>query len=1068
MALSVAASLMVAVGTGLVSAQTSKGAIAGNVADAKGDVVPGATVTATNTQTGAVRETVSDIEGNYRFDALDLGSYRVTIRAAGFKRVELAAIPVRAAQITTADVKLDAGLPTETVEVTETAGVELQKEDGGRQGNISPREITELPLAGLNPIALALTLPGVTAPSGREDFTNGVGFSVNGTRPRGNNFLLDGQDNNDNSIAGQAFQPINRDAIQEVAVLQGNNSAEFGRAGASVTNVITRGGTNSYHGTVSYLIESQILNALDTTEKLAGITEPAVFTQQTFGFSLGGPIAKNKLLFFVSPQWQRFRSTANGDNLNIPTAGGVATLRNLFPAGQNRNVDLLINSLGDLRGVTNPINRSIGGGRPPVQFGIVTRIGVAQRADNTQWAGRVDWLPSSKDTISFRYYFDDGILTPDNFANFIGLPGIDTFQGGRSQNFGINYVRTFSSNVVNEFRFSFGRINFVFAPISESALVDPAITVSGVIGLGLNATWPQSRLANNFQYQDTVRILRGSHNFSLGVDLTRQLTRISNLLNDRGSITFNPGGGFTSLGNFVDDFSGLNSQIARDFGERIVYPNTFFQNYFVSDTWKVRPNLSIVYGLRYEYYGTPENVLAYPATTGNPFEDFPSVVKQRSDTNNLAPRFSFAYTPKFWNGLFGDEKTVIRGGYGVGYEAFFYNILVNTGSGTPNVNGVTVAVNSTQFPGVGARGIRNPRQFLPSTPPTTFSPTATQTTVAEYLKNPLIHSWNFGVQREFGASVVVDVAYVGSRGTKLFTNDAANGGIDNVRINPARGDITVRTNAADSYYHSLQTMVERRFVKSPIGGLFIRGSYTFSKFLDTASEVFVTSGDTSFSQNYFDRRSEKGPSVFDRRNRFVLSYLWEIPGPPTSSHFALNTLGFFFRDWQFSGIGTWQSGAPFTVTNAGVDANGDLRVFNDRPNLSNPNAPFNTWAVDAGVVGGTPGLFYDGPAFYSDGNLIPVDPSGVRFIVHSAGLGTIGRNNFTGGAFQRYDVSLIRRFRIPKAEGHNLEFRWEAFNVFNHSNTGVPPFNLSDPQFGDYELSRTGSRTMRFQLKYVF
>ncbi|MBI4469957.1 MAG: TonB-dependent receptor [Acidobacteria bacterium] len=1058
-----------------VFSQSSKGAIAGNVVDTTGAVVLGALVTATNVQTGALREATTDADGNYRFDALDLGTYKITIRSTGFKQTELADIPVRAAQITTADGKLEPGQVTETVEVTETAGVELQKQDGSRSSNISPREITELPIAGLNPIALALTLPGVSAPSSREDFTNGVGFSVNGTRPRGNNFLLDGQDNNDASIAGQAFQPINRDAIQEVSVLQGDNSAEYGRAGASVTNVITRGGTNDYHGTASWLVQSQILDALSAEEQTAGVTEKSVYTEQTFGFSLGGPIMKNKLLFFVSPLWDRFRSSANGDRLTIPTQKGVDTLRALMPSlspGGQTNANLLLSSIQDLRGVANPFNLSIGGGRTPVEFGLVTRLGIAQRADSTQWASRVDWMPSGQDVVTFRYYFSDTILTPDNFANAIGLPGLDTEQEGRSQNMGINYVRTISSNVVNEFRFSYGRINFAFDPIFPESLRSPLISYNGggALTFGLDPTWPQSRLANNFQYQDTLRLIRGNHTISLGTDLTRQLVRTTTLLDDRGSINYLGGGGFTGLGNFIDDFSGPNATVARDFGERIIYPQTFFQNYFGTDTYRLKPNLTMVYGVRYEFYGTPENILPYPASTGNPFEDFPARYPQRSDSNNLAPRFSFAYTPKIWSRIFGDEKTVIRGGYGVGYEPFFYNILVNTGSSSPNILSKTTFVNRANFPTLGPRGIQNPRQFLATAPPTAPDPAAGITSVDQNLRNPIIHNWNFGIQRELGSNIVVDVAYVGTRGNKLFINEQTNIAFNGIRMNPDRGIWFMRTNGGDSYYHSLQTKVERRFANSPAGSIFLRGAYTWSRYVDVNSEVFITSGESNYSQDILNRRADRGLSAFHRKHRFVLSYVWEIPGPPTSGNFAANALGYAFRDWQVSGISTWQSGAPYTVINAAIDANLDLTAFNDRPNLSNPNAPLQSWVFDAASTGGTPGLFYDGLAFVTTGELVPRDPSTVRFVVHGIGTpnGNLGRNTEIGGGFQRWDVTVIRRLRMPKWESHHLEFRWEAFNVFNHVNTGIPSDDLSNPNFGNFDLTRQGGRSMRFQLKYVF
>ncbi|MBI4469958.1 MAG: TonB-dependent receptor [Acidobacteria bacterium] len=1051
-----------------VYAQTSKGAIAGNVADTTGAVVPGAAVTATSLQTGAIRGTATDGEGNYRLDALDLGTYRLTIRATGFKVTDIANVAVRSAMIATADAKLEPGQVTETVEVTTAVGVELQKQEGSRSGSIQAREVTELPIAGLNPIALALTLPGVVSQTSRERFTNGVGFSVNGTRPRGNNFLLDGQDNNDASIGGQAFFPENRDAIQEVAVLQGGNSAEFGRAGTAVTNVVTKGGTNDYHGTVAWLVQSQLFDALTPGEQLIGLTEPGVYTEQTFGFSVGGPIVKNKLLFFVSPQFDRFRSTTNGGLFIVPTQNGVDAIRALFPVGRSENADLLISSLGDMRGVTNPINVSIGGGRTPIQFGIASRENISQRFDSTQWVSRVDWMPGSKDTVTFRYLFDDRTVTP--FA--ISLPGFDLVQGGRSQNFGINHVRTFGANLVNEFRFSYGRINFSFDPASVQALGVPRFSYNGggALAFGLSAAFPQGRLANNFQYQDTLRMVRGNHTISLGVDLTRQLPRVTNLLNDRGSINYVGSGGFSGLGNFLDDFSGRNATIAKDFGERIVYPNTFFQNYFVTDSYKVRPNLVLVYGLRYEFYGTPENVLAYPATSGDPFEPFPVREKHRSDMNNFAPRFSFAYTPRFWQGIFGEDKTVIRGGYGVGYEAFFYNILINTGSSVPNVRALTLSVNPTQFPGVGARGVPNARRLLPTTPPAAFDPFSYHVTIDRNLRNPLIHSWNFGIQREFGASVVLDVAYVGTRGTKLFINEQTNLPINGIRLNPARGQNGIRTNAGDSYYHSVQTRVERRFSNSPIGGLFIRGAHTFSRYIDINSEVFVTSGESNWQQDMFNRRADRGLAAYHRKHRLVLSYLWELPGPPRSNHFAVNALGYAFRDWQFSGIGTWQSGAPWTVINAGIDANNDLTPANDRPNVSNPNAPLNTWVVDHLVAGGTPGVYYDGLEFFSSGNLVPRDPATVRFIVHGFGTpnGNLGRNTEIGGAFHGLDVSLIRRFRMPKWENHHLEFRWEAFNVLNHPNTNLPEYSLADPTFADFNLTRQGGRSMRFQLKYVF
>jgi outer membrane receptor protein involved in Fe transport len=1052
----------------LAAAQTSKGAITGNATDPDGAVVPGAAVTVTNTGTNASRQATTDADGNFRVEVLDPGTYRVTFSLKGFKTTAVDNVLVRAAQITSVDVKLEAGQLEETIEVIETTGADLQKESGERASTINAREVVELPISSLNVIQLTLTLPGVVAPSGREDFTNGIGITVNGNRPRGNNFLLDGQDNNDLAISGQSYFPTNREAIQEVTLLGGDNSAEYGRAGAAVVNVVTQGGTNEYHGAASWLYQSQLFNAVSPDERRNGLTEPDVFTENIAAFKLGGPIFKNKLLGFGSAQWDRFRSTDNSaGSVRVPTEAGLATLRSVFPAGSNRNVDLFLNAIGPLRGRTNlsliPLGRAANGqNRPNVEFGLTSREGISTIADDTQFVTRVDWLPNANNTATFRYLFDDSFF----FPALVGLPGEDIFVPARNHNMAINYNRTFSDRMINEFRFSYGRQRVPFDVIDKSILTRPFISIGTLIGLGVDATFPQDRLANNWQWQDTLRLIKADHTISVGVDFNRQLPRITNLLNDRGSVNFANGGGYVAFGNFVDNFSGPRATITRDFGERIVYPNTFFQNYFVSNSWKARPNLTLVLGLRYENYGTPENILKFPAHTGNPFQDFLQPIKQEPDNNNFAPRFSFAYTPRFWRKVFGEDRTVLRGGWGIGYEAFFYNILINTGSGNPNI------ISFNQQAGTG-RGFFDPIGILQSTPtPSQPTPSGAIITVDQFLKNPQIHNWNFGVQRELPWNVLFDLAYVGTRGIRLFVNDEKNPGVDGVRINPIHSNIILRSNSGDSNYHSMQLKVERRFSASAAGNLFLRGSYTWSRYIDNGSEVFVTTGDSSFPQNTFNRDLDRGLTAFHRKQRFVLTYVWEIPGPPRSDKRGLNALGYVLRDWQLSGITTFQSGAPFTVVNGTIDSNGDARPFNDRVSLGNPNAPRTSFAVSGLVAGGEANLFYDGPAFVTRNELVPVSPSSVRWLVIGQGLGNVGRNTELGRPFNQTDFTIGRSFRIPRLEGHSLEFRWEAFNLFNHPNSsiGLLSFNPLDgpEQFLNFDLTKTGFRSSRFYLRYSF
>jgi hypothetical protein len=262
---------------------------------------------------------------------------------------------------------------------------------------------------------------------------------------------------------------------------------------------------------------------------------------------------------------------------------------------------------------------------------------------------------------------------------------------------------------------------------------------------------------------------------------------------------------------------------------------------------------------------------------------------------------------------------------------------------------------------------------------------------------------------------------------------------------------------------------ERRFTPSRIGDLFFRGAYTWSRYIDNSSEVFATSGDSSYPQDTFNRRLDRGLATYHRAHRFVMTYVWDVPGPRSSNR-LVDAFASALRDWQLNGIGTLQSGAPLTIVNGTFDANGDLRPFNDRVSLGNPNAPRTSYAVGGSVAGGEPALFYDGPTFSQRGTLAPVDPSSVRWLVVGSGLGNVGRNTEIGPGLSQLDVTIAREFRIT--EGHKLEFRWEAFNVFNRPNvsTGLISYNPLDgpEQFLNFDLAKSGFRSSRFYLRYSF
>ena len=356
----------------LAFGQTSKGFLVGTVADPNGAVIANANITITNTATGAVRTTASQGNGSYRFDAIDPGTYNLEVTTTGFTNTRSENIIVASAQTAEVNLQVSVSGATATVDVTGSdSNVQLQTTDGTRVNTLEQRQITELPVAGLNPTALVFTLPGV-ADVGQTNvggFVQGTEFSVNGLRARANNQLIDGLDNNDNSVTGQAYQPTVRDGYSEVAVLQSNYSAEYGRAGGAITNVVTRSGTNDFHGSAYDIIQNSVFNSLTPGQRNRGLTKIPQFNENTFGGSLGGPLVlprfgeggpvtfggRNKLFFFGTFQADLFRNNSEATAV-VPTTAGFNTLQTLFPAGTSLNLDYYRSILGSVRGVTNTFN----------------------------------------------------------------------------------------------------------------------------------------------------------------------------------------------------------------------------------------------------------------------------------------------------------------------------------------------------------------------------------------------------------------------------------------------------------------------------------------------------------------------------------------------------------------------------------------------------------------------------------------------------------------------------------------------------------------------------------------
>ncbi|HSS22380.1 MAG TPA: carboxypeptidase regulatory-like domain-containing protein [Pyrinomonadaceae bacterium] len=1044
-------------------AQTSKGFVIGTVTDPNGAGITGATVKITNTETGVSRTTVSQENGSFRLDAVDPGTYSVEMSASGFKTATRGNVVVAAAQ--TADVSslLEVGNPNEVVTVTADNLIELQSSDGTRVNTLNKREITELPVPGLNPVNLVFTLPGVVDPGSlASGFVQGTEFSVNGLRPRANNQLIDGLENNDNSITGQSYQPTVRDGYSEVTILGSNFSAEYGRAGGAVVNVITRSGNNSFHGSVYDINQNSFLSSLTPGQiAIEGLTEVPKFNQNTFGFSLGGPIKKNKLFFFGTFQGDLFRAGGVSSTAIVPTAAGLAQLRAMAAPGANPALDQYLAIAGTF--VAPTADRLVGieaAGTPNrtlVPFGTASRLS-AQPVNTWDYITRVDWTPTSRDSLTFRYLRNDQTFNNQFPSGVAGgqFPGFEVDVPGVADSFFASYTRNLSARTTNEFRFGRAGFDVLFAP-RDTALstggAQIAIATGGISTIGLSSVFPQGRNFKNYQFQDTITHTVGNHTFRIGADILAQRGTQLVPINTRGTLTYTNGGGFTALGNFVQGFSGPAGAASKVFGNGSEKSDVTNQAYFINDSWRFRENLSFTLGLRYENFGVVSNNAPFPAFGGLSSNPLVRVEEQR-DNNNFGPRMSFAYTPHMWERLFGKDLTVIRGGFAVNYDVFFNNILSNTLATFPNSLGATTVAPNT------GRGLANfGAQSLPTTP--TVDPTATINSVAPNLVNPKTYVWNLGIQRELPGRNILDLAYVGSRGTHLFINEQANPGVNGLRINPARGSITVRTNGGDSNYHSLQARLERGFSK----GFLYRLAYTYSKAIDnTSSEVFTQTGGDARGSNPFNRGDDRSVAAYDVPHRLSFVGLWD-----SSSLFKEGWRGKFLGGFTFGTIYRIQSGNVETPFIGGADLNGDLNAFNDRPSLGNPNAPIDTVAFSNAFNGTT------SPTGFSDLNGNDINPNNVHFIVDPANrTNIVGRNTLRSPWVQQLDTSLSRSFKVPFTpwETDSFEVRVEFFNVLNHPSFSYDNYwsngDVFNPDFAQPRENQGTNRFGRIQLRYVF
>ncbi len=1037
----------------VVSAQTHRASLRGTIYDSNRAAIPGAKISVTNLATDEVRTVSSDYDGEYTISSLPAGGYRVKVEMSGFaiygEQIELLVNQER---------RLDATLipaGPDTIDINSTDDAALKKDSPALGTVIENRQITGLPLDGRNFYELSLLVPGAVPPapgsagSVRGDFA----FSVNGAREDANNFLLDGVYNVDPKLNTFGVRP-SVEAIREFEMLTSTYDASFGRNPGAQVNVILNSGSNDFHGSA---FEFHRNAALDARNFFAPASEPKPkYIRNQFGGSLGGPISRNRTFFFADYEGTRSREGITRIT-NVPTAleragnfsqslFGVPT--NPFtgmPFDNGIIPDFFVHPVGRAIAALYPLpNRNV-----PFQNFVSSPI---LRDDNDSFDARVDHHLNDRADLVFRYSFGDR----DLFEPFTGpalslVPGFGDTVNRRSQNAMAAMTFLVTPNLVNESRVAFSRVASSVkqeASILNSQVGLPTIsprerdlglsfiTITGFSPLGDEGNNPQNSVTNVYQFLNNSSYVHGNHLIKFGADLRFSQQNAFRDVESRGRLQFSPFLTLTNnaLADLLLGFPLLTSVARVDNPQQI---RTGSYNFFINDSYRVRPRLTLNAGLRYEYNSPPvdaeDRANIYDVVTRNLVPVGTNGVPRSGfdpDKNNFAPRVGFAWT------IGDDAKTVLRGGYGIYYdqsplapaEALYFN--------SPFFD------NNIFFPFPGLPlTLSNPfPAFFP------FPLPDSALAIQRDLRTGYMQHWNFNIERQLGEKTVVEVAYVGSKGTKLLTARDINQPQPSVlppglpfvpRPDPRFDDIDLLESRANSNYNALQMRFQQRLTR----GFSALASYTWSKSIDDASNFFSSAGDPNFPQNSYNVAAERGRSNFDVSHRLSVSYSYELP----FKH-AEGVAGKLVNGWETFGIVTLQTGRPFTVALLSeIDNSGTGRSIlgfgaNDRPNLvGNPelsNPSTSQWFNTAAFAFPAPGTF-----------------------------GNAGRNILEGPGFQSVNASLVKNTRF--SERVNLQFRAEAFNLFNHPNFNLPDNFLGSPTFGRITSARD-PRHIQFGLKLLF
>lgn len=1136
----------------LAQGQTT-GRIAGTVRDQKGAIVAGAGVAVSSTTTSEARKVTTNNQGTYNVTLLAPGTYRVSVTSPGFAPAIFEPVQVLITETATVDVDLVLAGPDPVAVRVDS----LIQTDGPQLGRVvDSRAVSELPLATRNFTQILALSPGtsVSLPDNTGLGRNSQNVSVNGARVTQNDFEINGIDANNLATNAAALVAVPApESIQEFKVQTSLYAAIFGRGGGGNVQAVTKSGSNNYHGAAYEYFRNDVLNANNPFLKATGVSRPAL-QRNVFGGLLGGPIKAERLFFFVAYQGTRERNGASPNSLtsSVLIAPGLTNDRsqqNLLATFRPRTSPTAPPATSIHPVALALLNARLPNGQfviPTPQAGGHYSGSAISSYREDQFNANIDYRITDNNQLALRFFFSNApqfSALPTGGAN---VPGFGADQRLENRLISIQHVQIFSARTINEARAGYNFIRGDMTgqnPIRDSDLGIRRANANAFPGLGFIRIGPTGtnavaignagtnvdtqNVASSTTFVDILSLIRGRHSIRTGGQVIYYRNDLAANNNRRGTIAFQ------SFNNFLLGSAG-NSVYGDGIGTRNLRAADY--SLFFQDDWKVSQRLTINLGLRYELdlppyetrgaMSTFDPSLYKPRmevdTNGNPvgppaggfvqagnvidqydLPEAPNVSKRlltAVDPNNFAPRVGFAYS------LLQSGRLVVRGGYGIYYSR-------------PSTAYIGIAINAPPLytvrrsPAGAAVPLADPFFPLPSRDqfPTFVRGVALAGQIFDRdLRAAYVQHYNASLQHTLGRDMLLEVAYVGTRGINLIRDIAINqarlASPQNPVINAVTGQvITTNTpsatnvalrapyqgvevgsflqiqSTAQSTYNSLQISLTRRLSK----GLQFLASYTYAKSIDNASGGSDSTGDVrdtiNIAGNQLDNRANRGISDFDRTHRFVLSSLWDLPRPAFARSTARRLL---FSNWQLAAIVTVMSGLPIDIIDGGASS---------FYGLSGGNNAFMRPSWASGATAGTAttnvpsGYFFNPLAFVRPvvltGMIIPSSNGSAVAGATGTDFGNVGRNVLRGPRQNNVDFSVIKRF--PIRESKCLEFRAEVFNLLNQVNLANPISNLAavpstsiDPNtgritgspgdFGRIVSTSNNPRLIQFAIKFSF